>query len=346
MDLRTAIHTYLTQAPTSNWNQLPVAVVDEWTGAENMLWRAECRGEEAVVKLFLDAGQARSRRQFDGQQLFAPLGMAPEPLWYDRYPEHLVRQVLVYRWLPGERWANEDETGSPGVEPAALPELARMVAGIHRHATEDVRRFCPHPLNLEIFWTVAGGGLEGVQRWLVAAHQAPLLAALFGRLAAQGRQLVAAGLPLWQQAPPTPVHGDLQPANLLRSFGRPVLVDWEMFGLGDASLEVARFLEQSRTVLAAAAQAEWLDHYLDAVDLPGLAQRIAIYRQLLSLQNVNFLLNGLKSLTATDRADAGYQASAPFLVETIATAVEYAAATMGVGEAVGVREEIGRVVNH
>ena len=342
MDLRTTIHAYLTQAPTSNWTQLPVTVVDEWTGDENMLWRAECRGEEAVVKLFLDAGQARSRRQFDGQQLFAPLGIAPEPLWYDRYPEHLVRQVLVYRWLPGERWAGAGDRQP--VAPAALSELAYMVAGIHRHDTDDVRRFCPHPLNLEIFWTVAGSGLEGIQRWLAEVQQAAKLAALFGRLAAQGRRLATAGLPLWQQAPPAPVHGDLRPSNLLLSFGRPVLVDWEMFGLGDASLEVARFLEQSRTVLDAGAQAMWLDQYLDAMDLPGLAQRIEIYRQLLALQTVAYLLTGLKSLTLADRADAGYRASAPFLVETLTAAVAHASGALGVDEATGWEEEIGDLV--
>jgi aminoglycoside phosphotransferase (APT) family kinase protein len=323
---------------------LPVTVVDEWTGDENMLWRAECRGEEAVVKLFLDAGQARSRRQFDGQHLFAPLGIAPQPLWYDRYPEHLVRQVLVYRWLPGERWVRGEETGSPTIDPATLPELAHMVAGIHRHDTDDVRRFCPHPLNLEIFWTVTGSGLERIQRWLAEMQQAAKLAALFGRLAAQGKRLATAGLPLWQQARPAPVHGDLRPANLLLAFGRPVLVDWEMFGLGDASLEVARFLEQSRTVLDAGAQAAWLDHYLDAMDLPALAQRIELYRRLLALQTAAYLLTGLKSLTPADRADAGYLASAPFLVETLTAAVAHASAALGVNEETGWEEEIGDLV--
>jgi Ser/Thr protein kinase RdoA (MazF antagonist) len=175
-------------------------------------------------------------------------------------------------------------------------------------------------------------------------QQAAKLAALFGRLAAQGKRLATAGLPLWQQARPAPVHGDLRPANLLLAFGRPVLVDWEMFGLGDASLEVARFLEQSRTVLDAGAQAAWLDHYLDAMDLPALAQRIELYRRLLALQTAAYLLTGLKSLTPADRADAGYLASAPFLVETLTAAVAHASAALGVNEETGWEEEIGDLV--
>ena len=68
-DLTTAIHTYLTTAPTSAFHGLAVEMLDHWRGEENLLWRVECAGQEAVVKLYLDAGQARSRRQFDGHDI-------------------------------------------------------------------------------------------------------------------------------------------------------------------------------------------------------------------------------------------------------------------------------------
>ncbi|MEZ4560580.1 MAG: hypothetical protein R2854_29800 [Caldilineaceae bacterium] len=93
MTLTTAIQTYLTGAATSEFRGLEVTVVDHWEGRDNLLWRVEAgaqnAAQDAVIKLFLDAGQVRSRRQYDGQQLFAPVGIAPQPLWYDRYPDGL-----------------------------------------------------------------------------------------------------------------------------------------------------------------------------------------------------------------------------------------------------------------
>ncbi len=103
-DLTQAVHTYLTTAPTSQFVGAEVEIRSHWQGADNLLWHVVAPRGEAVLKLFLDAGQARSRRQFDGQQLFGPLGLAPQPLWVDRYPEGLSRQVLVYRWVNGDPW--------------------------------------------------------------------------------------------------------------------------------------------------------------------------------------------------------------------------------------------------
>ncbi len=62
-ELTPSIHRYLTAAPTSHFLGQPVEMVDAWEGRDNLLWRVHCRGQEAVLKLYLDAGQARSRRQ-------------------------------------------------------------------------------------------------------------------------------------------------------------------------------------------------------------------------------------------------------------------------------------------
>src|SRR4051794_33426990 len=102
VDLTAQIHQYLTSAPSSLFVQQPVEMLAHWQGDANLLWRVTVGDQQAVVKLFLDAGQARSRRQFDAHQLFAPMGLAPEPLWADRYPHGLSRQLIVYRWCDGE----------------------------------------------------------------------------------------------------------------------------------------------------------------------------------------------------------------------------------------------------
>jgi len=314
-DLNAAIHTYLTTVPASGFAGREVRMAECWRGAENLLWRVGCAGQEAAVKLFLDAGQARGRRQFDGQQLFAAAGIAPAPLWFDRYPAGLARQVLVYRWADGE--------GIAATEEAMLAQLAGVAATIHSHPAGDIRRFCPRPVNLDYFWRVVAGGIEPVQRWCTEVG-CDSMAALVEQLGGRAVAVVEQGLPLWQVAPPTPVHGDLSLANALAVGGAVMLVDWEMFGLGDPALEVASFLHDSRSALSAALLAGWREQYLAASSDSQIARRIEVYEQLLPLQQLLFLLNGLRRLTAAERADSAYHSRRSFLAETLQIATDAA----------------------
>ncbi len=316
-ELTTNIHTYLTTAPTSNFLQRPVELLAQWEGSNNLLWRVECAGQEAVVKLYLDAGQARGRRQFDGQQRFSPLGLAPRPLWFDRYPTGLSRQVLIYEWLPGEpvQIAN-------GVQ---MQALAQTIAQVHSGDASEVRRFCPNPLNLDYWWRVLEGGLGTLATWL-RAHQATTLHTQFTALANQAQTWVEAALPLWQGVPPTPVHGDLKLENVIDTFGTAVLLDWEMFGLGDPAYEIATFLQASQQQWADDEQADWLDTYLASVDQPGLAQQIAIYQRLLPFEAVCYLLHGLRQHTVADLPLL--RESEQFLASTLVTAFQQAAAAL------------------
>ncbi|MBX3012279.1 MAG: aminoglycoside phosphotransferase family protein [Caldilineaceae bacterium] len=313
-DLTTTIHTYLTTAPTSNFLQRPVAMLDHWQGSSNLLWRVNCAGEDAVVKLYLDAGQARGRRQFDGHQCFSPLGLAPQPLWFDRHPAGLARQVLVYRWAPGRPL--DAPTDAP------LVALAQTVAQVHGSDPTTVRRFCPNPLNLDYLWRVLQGGLGPLDAWL-HAQQATLVQHQFTMLATQAQTLVEAALPLWQQIPPTPVHGDLKLENALDSFGQVLLLDWEMFGLGDPAYEVATFLQSIQAHLPADVADLWLESYRMRFDQPGLAQRIAVYQRLLPFQAVAYLLHGLRQQSPTELPLL--RENQPFLVATLNLAFTQAA---------------------
>jgi len=320
-DLTTAIHTYLTTAPSSGFAGQDVRVVETWRGSDNLLWRIDAGGEDAVVKLFLDAGQARGRRQFDGQHLFAPLGLAPKPLWFDRYPDGLARQVLVYRWAEGEALDATDEE--------ALAQMAENAARIHNSDTGDVRRFCPRPVNLDYFWSVLAGGIEPAQRW-GAAIECLVLAQTVHLLGEQAAALVTEALPLWQTASPTPVHGDLSLANSLHMDGHVVFVDWEMFGLGDPALEIARFLADSHMLLPPSVRSAWLLHYLEAMQDSDIQPRVRIYESLLPLDRLSFLLNGLHALTDRDRRDDAFRSRADFLADTILTATVAASAALDV----------------
>jgi hypothetical protein len=310
MDITTQIHQYLTTAPSSHFRGQEVEILAHWEGHDHLLWRVATagRGGEAVLKLYLDAGQARGRRQYDGQERFAPFGIAPRPLWFDRYPEGLSRQVLVYEWLPGDPLDLTDT--------AQTVALAQSVATVHHGDPSEVRRFCPHPVNLDYWWRVMRGGIPPIAGWL-AERQADGLAQLFHQLATQTEALVTAALPLWQGVAPTPVHGDLQPENGLHSFGSAVLLDWEMFGLGDPALDVARLLQYSQPLLDAEGQTDWLEHYLAHFDQPGLRERIGVYGRVLPFGAISFLLEGLRThLAEAGSTDALAQAT-PFLAETL-----------------------------
>jgi len=312
-DLNTAIHTYLTTAPSSGFVGQEVRMAEHWHGTDNLLWRVVCNGQVAAVKLFLDAGQARGRRQLDGQQLFVAAGLAPVPLWFDRYPTGLARQVLVYRWAEGK--------GIDATDGMALRRLAGAAATIHRHEVGDVRRFCPRPMNLDYFWRMVAGGIEPVCRWCteIGCYS---MTALVQHLMERAETIVKQALPLWQATPPTPVHGDLSLANSLVMDGSVTLVDWEMFGLGDPALEVAYFLHDSRPALPASVLAAWREEYLAASNDPQIARRISLYEKLLPLHHLLFLLSGLRRLTAEERADPAFRRRRSFLAETLQIAVE------------------------
>ncbi len=323
LDLTNAIHTYLTTAPTSHFMNRDVQIAAHWAGHDNLLWRVLCGGQEVVLKLYLDAGQARSRRQYDGQQIFAPLGLAPRPIWVDRYPEGLSRQVLIYAWLPG--------AALDPLHAGQMAELARSVGRVHGSDPSDVRRFSPNPINLDYLWHILRGSVAPIQQWLLD-KQASALATIFASLTANVTGFIEAVLPLWANILPTPIHGDLKLENGIDSFGAVILLDWEMFGLGDPALEVATFLQMSQPDLSAGAQAEWLDNYLSIFDQPGLAQRIDSYQRILPFQAACFLLDGLRqhldqpSSNETDATE--FAENLPFLLTTLQVTLAQAAVAL------------------
>jgi len=321
-ELTDDIHTYLTTAPSSHFLGQPVTLLAQWEGASNLLWRAASGGHEVVVKYYLDAGQARGRRQFDGQERFSPFGLAPRPLWFDRYPVGLSRQLLVYAWAPGE----------PLTQPHArqLVGMAQAVAQVHQGDPNEVRRFSPNPLNLDYLWRVLAGGLPPLQQWLLTQGQADLSRWL-ALLAEPAAQLVARALPLWQGVAPTPVHGDLKLENTVDSFGGVLLLDWEQFGLGDAAYDVANFLQMSHALLDAEAQAHWLESYLASFDQDGLPARIAVYQRILPLQQLTYLLHGLRQSTAAELTML--RDNRQFLQQTVLASWHQAAAALHVAVA-------------
>lgn len=316
-DLTLAVHQYLSTDPASLFAQQPVEMIDHWKGTDNLLWRVASRGTEAVLKLHLEAGQARGRRQFDAHTVFAPLGLAPAPLWYEHAPEGLPRPVSVYAW----------QEGHPVAAGSDLPDgLAHAVARIHATDPGGVQRFSPHPYSLDFYWRIEQASIATVQRWLAQAALQPT-AAIYNQLSDAAAQVVEQALPLWATAPATPVHGDLQLEHALMTPRGICFVDWEMAGLGDPALEIARFLHHSRTLVGVESLAAWVDKYLSVMDSPGLEQRIAAYNSLLPFHATTYLLLGLHQHATPDPT---FLDALPFLTDTLAAGLALSAASLSV----------------
>jgi thiamine kinase-like enzyme len=316
-DLTSQIHHYLTTAPGSLFAQQPVEMIDEWEGDANLLWRVSVPHQQAVVKLFLDAGQARSRRQFDGHQFFAPLGLAPQPLWADRYPHGLARQLIVYSWVEGEVIRPDD--------PSELDAWAEAIANVHASPADAVSRFSPHPLNLDYYWRIERSSIAQVEEWLTSNKLE--LASFFHELATATEQLVEGALPQWVSAAPTLIHGDLALDHTLSERGQVILLDWEMFGLGEPALDVARLLQREAQTLTTEQVDRWLERYLDVVDQPQMAARIDLFQQLLDVHNVVYLLVGLQQ-NASAQLGSELNAALPFMQVALIAAFERATAAL------------------
>ncbi len=312
-----AVHGYLTGAASSRFLGQEVTVMDHWQGRDNLLWRVRGGdGTDAVVKMFTDAGQARSRRQFRGQDQFAAAGLAPEPLWYDRYPHGLPSQILVYRWAEGGELSLAD-----GIHRIALAEA---VARVHRTEGDAVQRFSPHPFNLLTFWQVWQAGEAPLREW-VSAAPAPLLNELLSMLWAVTHRMMDEALPLLGETPPTPIHGDLTAENALFDRGRALLVDWEFFGLGDPAQEIARFLFYGGDDWSEDDRDEWRELYLAANAEPGLPERVELYLRLFNFQAVTYLLEGIRQgsapvLSGTDSEGRRLTDYGTFLIDALTVA--------------------------
>lgn len=317
-DLTTAVHAYLTRAPSSLWAGRAIEMADHWEGDDNLLWRATTQDQEAVVKLFMDAGQARSRRQFDGHEVLAPRGLAPLPLWADRFPEGLARPIIVYTWSPGGPVDVQD--------PFALESWGEAVGRLHAVEIDAIRRFSPHPANLDYYWRIEAASLAQIQTWL---GQAASIAKFLSAVTVQAERAINAGLDRWEGARPAAVHGDLRLAHSLVERGNVLFLDWEFFGLGDAALDVARLLHRERQTLTPDRQQVWLNAYLRTTDQPAIDERIALYQRLLTLHDLVFLLVGLEQQQAAGVTEE-LAAALPFLAQTLEQVFQVVAGVFGV----------------
>ena len=275
--IRDPLH-WLAHAPASPVHGQTVRLTDTLTGDSNALWKVETGSESLVLKMFLDAGQARGRRQYNAQTLAWRADLAPEPLVFDRYPEGLARQVLVYRWCPG--------TPVDVRDPAHREALAQSLGRLHCLAPTPDTRLSPHPVNAEFQWNLIEGSLRRLERWRLEQPRDELNAALAAVMQEASRQLPASVTGLEGSVPAAVVHGELYAEHCLMADGRVRMVDWELAGIGDPARECAHvMLHMLRNLTVDDCQA-WQDRYLAEAGQAGLAPRVELYTRLLPLEGL------------------------------------------------------------
>lgn len=288
--IRDPLH-WLAHAPASPVHGQTVRLTDTLTGDSNALWKVEAGSESLVLKMFLDAGQARGRRQYNAQMLAWRADLAPEPLVFDRYPEGLARQVLVYRWCPGDPVDMRD--------PVHRKALATSLGRLHRLAPKPETRLSPHPINAEYQWKLIEGSLRRLERWLPEQPGDEFNAALATVMRTASRQIPEAAAGLAGSTPAAVVHGELYAEHCLVHDGQVRMVDWELAGIGDPARECAHVMIHMLRDLTADERLAWQDRYLSEAGWTDLAPRVELYSRLLPLEG---LLN--LALQATRRPSA------------------------------------------
>lgn len=275
--IRDPLH-WLAHAPASPVHGRAVQLADTLTGDSNALWRVEADSDSLVLKMFLDAGQARGRRQYNAQTLAWRADLAPEPLVFDRYPEGLARQVLVYRWCPG----CPVDVRNPMHREALAASLGRL----HRLAPKPETRLSPHPINAEYQWNLIEGSLRRLEQWLPELPDDEFNAALATVMREASRQLPAAVAGLAGSTPAAVVHGELYAEHCLMHDGHVRMVDWELAGIGDPARECAHVMLHMLRNLTVDDRLAWQDRYLSEAGWPDLAPRVELYARLLPLEGL------------------------------------------------------------
>ncbi len=268
---------YLANSPDLDLAGAEITTVEELSGDHNALWRIQTAQRDVVLKMFLDAGQARGRRQFTNQDSAARIGVAPQTIAFDRYPAGLSHQIMLYEWCPGlplNPTLREDAMG-----------LAIALAAVHARHPADQTRLSPHPVSLHYQWSLIQGSKrlveEGVERGGISPLSDFVLEAL-----SRAETMVRPKLDKNELTTPALVHGDLQLCHCLKVDGDIQLLDWEMGGLGDPAREICHLFLHLLPDLTPRERAEWLGLYADPAEALDLAPRVRTYEVLLPLASL------------------------------------------------------------
>lgn len=298
MSAAVAIRDWLTTLPLFGGEMPNVEPFSQAAGAD--LYHLDWADKRAVLKHYRSTinptrkGADKRRAEAAALIIFAPHGLAPELLWEGEMPGR-SDDALIYRWVEGKRAS--DITLTHG----QVELIASALRMIHTRQG-DLKLLSPGPRTLEAWWGHTHELYRDMQMRLAA--QMPVeVSDTISRLLQPVAGDVQAHKRFWQGAPLTFVHGRPEPTNIILSDNCVILKNWQDFGLGDPSHEVAAASRLLAEQVGEDPAEHLIDSYLADTDDNMLARRIEIYRRVWPfgylLSSVSSYLDQVNGLSMT-----------------------------------------------
>jgi hypothetical protein len=268
----------LSQLPLFEGRRPEVEAPGEQAGATQR-FRVAWGTSSAVLKLYgepedsspLVRAKYRAAAEAEGLRIFAPVGLAPNLLWQGTLPGANGPRAALISVVQGE---NVD---GGVLSEQQITSIVAALKEIHGETTAS-RLVSSTPRNLEAWWARAHEAyreLPGIGEGSMPESARDALDTLLHAISADAQ----AHKRYWQSAPLAPVQGSPGFDNLRLHDQRPVFIDWECFGMGDTSLEVATWAGLVGLRSGGEARDRFVSEYLEGNEDELLPARIKIYRR-------------------------------------------------------------------
>ena len=205
-----------------------------------------------------------------GLRAYAPSGIAPKLLHEGALPGVAGDYAVIYSWIEGLPLAIARASAATG------ESYADTLLDVHNKGSEPGRT-SPLPRDLDRWWFAIHEQYRETEELRVSMPE-PLRDTLNGLLQSVGAD-AQAHKRLWTGAALTPIHGGARHDALLATDGRICLVNWQFYGLGDPTYEVAR---AAWTLGGPGEEAgeRFLARYLQASPDEQMGKRLTVYLRL------------------------------------------------------------------
>ena len=301
MSASAAIRDWLATLPLFGGEVPDIEPFSQGAGAD--LYRLYWAGESAVLKHYRSTndpareGADKRRAEAAAITIYAPQGLAPDLLWEGVMSVDGECDAIIYKWVEGKRASDITLTHDQ------VDLIATSIRTVH-FTTADLKLLSPAPRTLEAWWGHIHELYRDMQMRL--ATQMPIeVSDTLSRLLQPVSGDVQAHKRFWQGAPLTFVHGRPELTNIILGDNCAILKNWQDFGLGDPSHEVAAISRLLAEQLGEDPAEHLINSYLADTEDNMLARRIEIYRRVWPfgylLSTVSNYLNQASGLPMTPK---------------------------------------------
>jgi hypothetical protein len=315
------VRDFLRRQSGSQWSG-PVEVLPDGATPDEQRFMLRAGGARYLLMCYAPAAAERARRAAAGLRLASSVGIGPALELSDEVGAALGGPVVIAT----------DPSGTPlGDRPLTDEEMHGwlfLLLTLHHLPPSSVTLSSAMSADASTWWQRTNGAWEVTSAAYADTRYHELTAALTQLRAVAGARLEA-HRSIWEGLTRRPCHGNPVPANLVRTSGSLVLVEWDGFGLGDPAMEVSRAAALATLTgeLTPEQYVRFVSDYLAGMrDLRDetLEERLRVFASVLPL---GFCFN-LLGLLAQPTSPVGPERAA--YVEQVARALQWISETMGI----------------